>query len=64
MAKKKNKVITASIPEEMDNFIKILQEEMSKKANVKISKSQVVTLMLSVAIDTMTMHPQDKGGNA
>lgn len=62
---KKNKVITASIPEEMNKFINSLQESMSKKANIKISKSQVVTLMLSIAIDTMTMHPQqDKGGNA
>ena len=54
----KNKVITASIPEDMDKFINDLRGEMSKKANINISKSQVVTLMLSIAIDVMANNSQ------
>ena len=54
----KNKVITASIPEHMDKFINELRNEMSKKANINISKSQVVTLMLSIAIDMMAHNSQ------
>lgn len=56
---KKNKVLTASIPPEMDTFICELRDKMSKKANINISKSQVVVLMLNIAIDVMA-HSQEQ----
>ena len=53
---KKNKIITASIPEELEHDISILQEAMSKKANVSISKSQVITMLLVMGMDYLQQN--------
>lgn len=52
--------VCVTIPQQVNEFIVQLRDKMEKTSGVKIPYSQIVSLMLNIAIDTMIANQAER----